>query len=182
MSKEKKPGREKKMVEKYMLERMINKYKKNDVSEVLYRLSYAGKFIFIKGKTLCGSLIILSNTYNYYHPANKKHKNHLYVHFYNHYRRHPGRRFTIKKIYVKPEESSQYELLKREQMELDKHANNPLCLNNQFEPYIPIYNQSTDMYGWLNKMSVLSFKRWQTSKERVAYQKRYCNSMNPKQR
>lgn len=171
-----KPGRKKKMVEKYMLENLINKYKNNDISEVVYRLTYAGKFIIIKGKSLCGSLIIIRNTYDYYNPKNKKHENHLYKHLYNHYRRHPNMRFTIKIFAKKGRKTGQYDLLKREQMELDKNRFNPLCLNNAIEPYIPNYNELTSMYGWLEKQPVMTFKSWQNSKQRIEYQKRYCPS------
>jgi len=173
-----KPGRQKKMVEKYMLDNLIHKYKNNDVEEVIFRLKYAGKFIIMKGKTLCGSLIILRNTYNYYNPEvslkKNQHKDHLYVHLYSHYYRNPGHRFTIKIFAKKDRTTGQYELLKREQMELDKNMKNQLCLNNQDEPYIPNYNESTGKYGWIEKSAVMSFRRWQTSKERAAYLKRYC--------
>jgi len=50
-----KPGRKKKSLEKHMLDNLIKKYKENDIEQVVYRLTYAGKFIIIKGKTLAGS-------------------------------------------------------------------------------------------------------------------------------
>lgn len=172
-----KPGRVKKMVEKYMLDNLINKYKNDDIQEVVYRLTYAGKFIIIKGKTLCGSLIIIRGTYDYFNPKNDKHENHLYKHLYNHYRRHLNMRFTVKVLAKKDRKTGHYELLKREQMELDKARFNKLCLNNAVEPYIPNYNEATGKYGWLEKVPVMNFKRWLTSKERAAYLKRYCQPL-----
>lgn len=158
-----------------MLDNLIKKYKYNDIDEVVYRLSYAGKFIIIKGKTLCGSLMFISNTYEFFNPKNKTYKNHLYKHLYNHYRRHPNKRFTIKILTKSSSKVSHYDLLKREQMELDKHRYNKLCLNNAIEPYIPLYNISTDKYGWMDKMAVLNFKKWLSSKSRATYLKKYCN-------
>lgn len=169
------PGRPFEYFEKNMLENLIKKYKKNDIEEVVYRLTYFGKFIIIKGKTLCGSLMIIADTYNYFNPKNKKHENHLYKHLYNHYRRHPNKRFTIKVIAKKDKKTSQYDILKREQMELDRNRYNKLSLNNAIEPYIPNFNELTGKYGWIEKQHVMNFKRYQASKARALYIKRYCN-------
>lgn len=162
-----------------MLDNLISKYKNNDVTEIVYKLSYAGKFIIVKGKTLAGSLIIISNTFNNYSKNDKIPVNHLYKHLYDHFKSNEGRRFRIKTLAKKGRKISQYNLIKREQMELDKNRFNPLCLNNQLEAYIPIYNQITDMYGWLERSAVMNFKKWLSSKERTAYIKRY--SMKPTQ-
>lgn len=181
MSDNKKPGRKKRSVDKFMLENLIAKYKDNDINEVVYRLTYAGKFIIIKGNTLCGSLIIISKTYDHYKPnVNKLHVNHLYKYLYDHYRSHLGMRFTVKVLAKKDRKTDQYQLLKREQMELDKNRYNKLCLNNATEPYIPLFNPGTDKFGWLEKTAVMNFKKWLTSKDRAAYLKRYCTQTENK--
>lgn len=161
-----------------MLTYLINKYKKKDVHEVVYKLSYAGKFIIIKGRTLAGSLIIISNTFNQYQPDAKRFKNHLYRHLYDHFKANENGRFRIKTLAKKGRKTSQYDILKREQMELDKNRYNPLCLNNQIEAYIPLYNEKTDSYGWLNRLEVMNFKRWLSSKARSNYVKRYTVKPN----
>ena len=157
-----------------MLENLIAKYKKNDVEQVVYQLSYAGKFIIVKGKTLAGSLIIIANTFPYFEDSKKIQKEHLYTHLYRHYLDNPGGRFRIKTLCKVGKSISQYELLKREQMELDKHKKNPLCLNNTTEAYIPLYNPLTYQYAWLDKNPVMNFNRWLNSKERQSYIKRYA--------
>lgn len=161
-----------------MLENLIKKYKNKDTPEVVYRLSYAGKFIIVKGKTMCGSLIIISNTFIQYKEDNKRFKLHLYKHLYDHFKANTDSRFRIKTLAKVNRKIGHYELLKREQMELDKNRFNSNCLNNSLECYIPNYNETTDTFGWLNKSAVMNFKKWLNSKERQAYVKRY--SMKPK--
>lgn len=156
-----------------MFEHLIGKYQNNDIEEVVYRLSYAGKFIIVKGHTLAGSLIIISDTYEQYNGTNPRFNRHLYKRLYDHYMTNPGYKFSIKVLATKVKGASQYDLLKREQMELDRHRYDPQCLNNQWDAYIPKYRKDTDKYGWIDKAAVDEFKRYQTSKIRLAYMKRY---------
>jgi len=162
-----------------MLENLIKKYRENDISELVYRLSYSGKFIIVKGRTLAGSLIIINNTYLQYNKDSKRFKGHLYRHLYDHYNENPGGRFRIRILDKKSRKTDQYKVLKREQMELDRLRYDPNCLNNELEAYIPLYNELTDTYGWLNKSVVMNFKRYLNSKERQAYVKRYSKKPAP---
>lgn len=157
-----------------MLENLISKYQDNDIEEVVYRLSYAGKFIIVKGHTLAGSLIIISDTYEQYDSTNPRFNSHLYKRLYDHYIDNPlGWHSTIKVLASKAKGASQYDLLKREQMELDRYRHDPDCLNNQWDAYIPKYRKDTDKYGWIDKAAVDEFKRYMVSKNRQVYMKRY---------
>lgn len=162
-----------------MLENLIKKYKEKDIHEVVYQLSYAGKFIIIKGKTLCGSLIIIANTWEQFTRGRERFSGHLYVHLYNHVWGKSGSKFRITILARVNKKTTQYQILKREQMELDKHRHTPQCLNNAIESYIPQYDSATDMFGWLQKSAVMNFKRWLDSKARKAYIKRYSKSTAP---
>lgn len=163
-----------------MLENLIKKYKAKDVHEIVYRLSYAGKFIIIKGRTLAGSLIIIANAYKQYidDPEDDRWKVHLYKHFYDHYLSNTDSRFRVKTLAKVGGKIDQYQLLKREQMELDKYKRTSECLNNNTGAYIPAYKPATNMYGWIAWTAVMSFKRWLDSKERKAYVKRYKKMPN----
>jgi hypothetical protein len=158
-----------------MLETLIEKYtdRRRDKKEVVYHLSYAGKFLIVKGKTLCGSLIIIANTWEQFTRGRDRFKDHLYTHLYNHVWGKSGYPFKVNIIAKVGPKFSQYELLKREQMELDKHRYNTLCLNNAIDVYIPKYNEETGMYGWLEKTAVMNFNRYLESKQREAYIARY---------
>jgi hypothetical protein len=146
---------------------LVDKYKKNDVQFVVYKLSYAGKFIYIKGRTLAGSLIILTDTLNSFSEGNNdRFKDHLYTHIYNHILDRPGGRFRVKVIAQADCPDDLYSLLKQEQMMLDADRYNPFCLNNQVQAYIPNYSEKTGMYGWLPKTAVMNFKKWLHSEER----------------
>jgi hypothetical protein len=162
-----------------MLDNLIEKHKAKDIDEVVYKLSYSGKFIIVKGKTLAGSLIIINNTYLQYTKDNNRFKGHLYKHLYDHYNDNPSGRFRIKVLAKTDKKIDQYKLLKREQMELDRLRYDPSCLNNELEAYIPLYNELADTYGWLNKSAVMNFKRYLSSKERQAYIKRYSKKPAP---
>lgn len=175
-----------------MLDYLIKKYKdeSKDKKEVVYKLTYAGKFIIVKGKTLCGSLIIMRDAFeqfknkSYYENkiAHKKRWNdHIYKHWFNHFLYHKGKsyKFRIRVLYKIDDSKEgsksylQYRLLKTEQNQIDKYRYDKNCLNNSLEAYIPAYNETLDSFGWLNKSAVMNFKRYLNSKTREAYMKRY---------
>lgn len=152
---------------------LVELRKADDVNYVVYRLSYAGKYIIIKGKTLAGSLIIIADTLASFDPNNPRFKGHLYTHLYTHLMDNPGGRFRVKIIASAQQEEDYYQLLKSEQMELDAARFDQTCLNNQVEAYIPNYNEKTAMYGWLPRTAVMNFKKWLTSKERKDHAAQY---------
>lgn len=180
-----------------MLEYLVSKYKdgRKDKKEVVYKLSYAGKFIIVKGKTLCGSLIIMRDAFEQFkdkHSSQYKmvHKKrwdgHIYKHWFNHILYHKGNnnKFSIHILYKSGNKINsipidsiepyvQYRLLKTEQNQLDKYRYDKKCLNNNLQAYIPVYNENTDSFGWINKIAVMNFKRYLTSKGRKDYIKRY---------
>lgn len=152
----------------------VEKYKANDVRFVLYKLSYNGKFIYIKGKTLAGSLIILTDTLNSFSEGNDdRFKGHLYSHLFNHILDRPGGRFRIEVIATAEQDEDFYSLLKQEQMALDGSRYDANCLNNQTEAYIPNYSEKTGMYGWIPKAAVMNFNRWLSSAERMDHAAQY---------
>jgi hypothetical protein len=163
-----------------MLDNLIKKYgnkdgKPNpkDIHELVYKLSYAGKFIIIKANTLGGSLKTISDTFEQFSRMNPRFDKHLYRNLYSHYIKHPGMRFRIKVLAKVGPKTTQYQVLKREQMELDKAKYDPQNLNNTDHAYIPEYKPATDTFGWLTKATVAKFKAWEMSKARAAYIKRY---------
>lgn len=57
---------------------------------------------------------------------------------------------------------NRYELLKVEQMQLWESSSDPNCLNNSFDAYIPVYNEETGMYGWINRGQYAAFMKWKS--------------------
>lgn len=167
-------GRPKEHKDKFMLESMRKKYKKNDIEQVVYKLSFAGKFIIVKGKTLYGSLLIIGDTFDYFTLNKNKYKKHLYIRLYNHYIKHRHMRFTVRVLAKKDRKTGQFDLLKREQMELDKYFNKPECLNNTKDAYVPQFQPVSRKYGWMEPSEVRRFKRWLKSAQRASYIKRFC--------
>lgn len=162
-----------------MLENLIKKYRENDVEGIVYKLSYAGKFIIVKGKTLAGSLIIISDTFFQFSAKKKRFQGHLYSHLYKHFKKHKDGRFRIKTVARLNKKTDHYLLLKKEQMLLDRNRYNTNCLNNALQAYLPLYNESTGMYGWIPKADAMNFKKWLRSKQRKSYLKRYSKKPQP---
>jgi hypothetical protein len=159
-----------------MLEKLIEKYQnKPNIEGVVYKLSYAGRYIIIKGKTLAGSLIIIENAFVQFTPDKRRFSTHLYRHLFDHFfLTEDIGRFRIKTLAKLNAKTNQYQLLKREQMELDKARYDTRCLNNEIEAYIPNYNKNTFSFGWIDTSSVANFKKYLESNERKAYLKRYA--------
>lgn len=162
----------KRVIELGSLQHTINKYQSNDVEFVLYKLSYAGKYLYIKGRSIAGSLVMFVNDFNSFDPDSQRAKGHFYSHFYNHILSVPGR-FRVKILFSVENEEEFYKLLKCEQTALDEARYDPGCLNNQMDAYVPKYNESTGMHGWIPKSAVMNFSRWLKSGERKEYLKQY---------
>lgn len=154
----------------------VDKYREQDVQFVVYKLAYSGKYIYIKGKTLAGSLIILVDTLNSFDPSAERFKDHLYTHLYTHLIDNPGGRFRIEIQATAEQDDDFYTLLKTEQSLLDAARYDSNCLNNQTEAYIPLFSEKTGSYGWLPKSAVMNFKRYLNSKERKDLLKQYKKS------
>lgn len=166
-----------------ILEPLIEKYEQQkNIEGIVYKLSYAGRYVIVKGATLLGSLTIINDTYKQYDPKNKRFDAHLYSKWFNHlFLTEDLGRFRIKTLAKLNSKTSQYQLLKREQMELDKARYDTNCLNNNIEAYIPAYRPKTNSFGWINLSAVANFKKYLDSNERKAYLKRYVKKPQPKQ-
>lgn len=155
------------------LQYAINKYRENDEHQVVYTLTYAGKVLVVKGKTLAGSLINISEgLYRYRENTdNGRFKEHLYKKFYDHFINNVGR-LRIKILAKYDEQTSHFDLLKKEQTEIEKN-NSDKILNSYDEAYIPKYNKATGLYGWLNSEDVNKFQGWMITRRRNNEMKRY---------
>ena len=155
------------------LKYLIDKCRGEDMEYVVYKLSYAGRYIVIKGKTLVGSLVILADTLASFNPGASRFKDHLYTHLYNHILECPGGRFRLKIMSTASTDQDFYDLLKTEQNLLDAAKYDTSCLNNQIEAYIPLYNENTRMYGWIPRAAVMNFRKYLRSAERKALLRQY---------
>lgn len=154
------------------LRHMIEKYQGRDVPYVLYKLSYAGKYLYVKSKSLVGSLVMMIDGLSTINPEGDRFKEYFYRHLYNHLQVCDGR-FRIHIVFNAKDESEFYQLLKEEQMALDAARYDKLCLNNQIDAYVPKYSEKTGMYGWIPKQSILNFQRWLQSQERQDLLRQY---------
>jgi hypothetical protein len=154
----------------HILGHLLQRYKRHDVEGGVYKLFYHGGYLVMKSKTISGALMRLSQNYNYFDTRRKK--TDPYSEFYNHIHEHPGGRFRVK-ILAEGSTCTNYELLKIEQMELDKGRYDGRCLNGSMDAYIPKFDPSTGMHGWLSKTAVDDFKVWLASEERKDLLQKY---------
>lgn len=138
------------------LQKLIDEHRMKAL-HVVFKLTLCKKYIIVHGKSLGGSLYFIQLGYIHFGKKKDRLKT-LYVHFYRHVLAHPRAK---PKVEILEETSDQFELLKIAQQELDKARYRRSCLNNTVEPYVPLFNEQTGQYGWMDKSAVLSFKKWQ---------------------
>lgn len=159
---------------KPILENLIRKFA-DPINHYVYKLTYAGKYIIVKGKTIDGSLYLVEKGWWWFNDK-KADEGVLYLHFYRHIKSHKNGRFTVKVILAT---TDQRELLMREQQELDKARYDKKCLNNNTEAYIPAWNENTGKYLWMDKMAVLTLKKYLKSPQRKALLRKYKLKLQP---
>lgn len=142
-----------------------------EVESCIYRLSYGDRFVIVKGKTLTGSIYLIERGYRAFLTSGGgtgrqrggegqnewDGVNAYYFKLYKYIHDHPNQNF---KVEVLLESNNHYQLLKAEEDELQKELSNPKCFNSNVSAYIPVYRKKSGMYGWINKGSVLAFKRY----------------------
>jgi|SRR6185369_4474802 len=121
------------------------------------KINYGRKFVIAKCKTQAGSLKNIEDDLNAFIRGGRNNPGSIYTHLYDYVKAHPGQDFHVETIL---ESDSPYELLRKEQQLLDDNRRNKNFLNNQVDAYIPAYNDSTQMYGWIPKSAVLNFQKW----------------------
>ena len=163
------------MSQNKILQPLIDKYW-NALLPAVIRVTYGGKYVIVKGKTIAGALYFIQLGYTWFR-SDKPGTNNWYEHFYNHIKRNPGKRFSVRVIL---KTSDIAELLKKEQDELDKCRWDSDCLNNNVEAYIPKYNEETQMFGWIEKGVILGFRKHLKSKIRKDRVRAYNKMRQPK--
>lgn len=144
-----------------------------ETESCLYRLYYGDKYIVAKGKTLAGSVYLIEKGYAYFLAGGGgtgrttnitgkgqkegSGKNTYYRKFYSYIKKNPRLEFRID---VLLEDNNGYQLLKAEQIELNKTIRDKNQLNNNITAYIPKYRAEQKMYGWISRAHVMNFKRF----------------------
>lgn len=152
-----------------------------EVQSCVYKLFCGDRYVIVKGKTLAGSIYLIERGYAGFiagggrpntekDTLNKKWEkvggsgqnewdgtNSYYMKLYKFIKENP---LLPIRHEVLIESDNAYVLLKTEQMALDAAVRDKKCLNNNLTSYIPIYRAKTKSYGWMNRGSVLAFKKF----------------------
>ena len=150
----------------------------SEIESCVYKLWHGPKYLIIKGKNLASSIFLFEKGYAYFvgggggvklnHTGEKSAEfgkgqqewdgvNSYYYQFYKWIYDNPELKSRVE---VLIESNNAYELLKREQIELQNAIRDKNCLNRNVTAYIPKYRAKTKSYGWINKGSVLAFKKY----------------------
>jgi hypothetical protein len=147
-----------------------------DIDACVYRLWYSDKYVIVKGKNLAGSVFLIQKGLAYFIAGGGKAsensaagvrgeghkegqgKNTFYFQFYSFIKANPALEWKVEVIF---ESDNGYQLLKREQQEIDASIQDKRCLNNNIVAYIPKLRAKTFMYGdWIKPAHVLNFKKF----------------------
>jgi hypothetical protein len=142
-----------------------------EVESCVYKIWHGGKYLIIKAKNLASSVYLLEKGLaSYIAAGGGKGRgrggsgqnewdgvNTYYMHFYKWVYDHPS---LSSRIEVVLESGNAYELLKTEQIELRKAIRDKKCLNSNLNAYIPIYRAKSRSYGWIDRGSVLAFRKY----------------------
>lgn len=134
----------------------------NSVTECVFRLYCNEKYVVVKGKSLCGSLSMVNDALDNFSKKDRSEwpTDHLYYHFIGYILDQTEEvEYSASLLAMS---RSAYELLKVEQMQLWENSEDPDCLNNCFDAYIPTYNEEKGMYGWINRGVYANFMKWKS--------------------
>lgn len=143
----------------------LKEIESSTIESCVYRLYYGDKYIIQKGKNLSGSLFLIQKGLAYFLAYDHKEyegQNRYFFQFYNHVRSNPGLKFRVEVLF---ESTNGYQLLKREQIELNESFSDKKCLNNNISAYIPQRKVKGGDFGWISRYHVAAFRR---------FQKHYC--------
>lgn len=128
----------------------------------VYKLYYGDRYIINKCQQLAPSLYMLQNGYANYiayevTPFDQK-KNKLYLNFYEYIKKHPDLPFRLE---ILMQSDNPYQILKAEQIALNKAINDKKCLNSELVIYIPKWRPETKTWGsWIKNSHMLNFKKF----------------------
>lgn len=147
-----------------------------DTFACVYRLWYGDQYVIVKGKNLAGSVFLIQKGLAYFLAGGGKvgndsaagvsgeghkegqGKNTFYFQFYSFIKTNPTLEWKVEVIL---ESNNGYQLLKREQQELDSAIRDKRCRNSNVEAYIPKFRPKTALYGdWIKPAHILCFKKY----------------------
>ncbi len=122
------------------------------------KITYGNRYVIAKMKLQSAGLKRIEDSVNAFVRGGTNNPDGLYHFLLSYVKRQPQHEFKVKTLLFS---ESPYELLKKEQEELDAGDGNKNFLNNQKQAYIPQYNEEKEMYGgWIRRIDVLNFNNW----------------------
>jgi hypothetical protein len=117
----------------------------------IVKISYGSKYVIAKFMRQSSGLKNIEDALNAYIRGGKNNPNGLYFFLYEYVKKNPGLDFKVETILTGV---SPYELLKREQLELEAGRKDKSLLNNQVDVYLP------DNSTWIRPIDIVNFNNW----------------------
>lgn len=127
------------------------------------KIIFGNRYIITKSKDIKTTLGIFRHNLKLHERYGNTKIDNLYYHAVRYITRQKIEEANIELII---ESDNQYEILKTEQTKLDECCQDKNCLNNNFEVYIPEWNEDKEKYGWLDKIPVMNFNKWARGRAR----------------
>ncbi len=121
----------------------------------VFKLFWGEKYVIVKCKYFARARTLIETGLKYFLKNN--HHDNLYHKLFLHIKNTPFNTFNVEFLFKR---DNPYELLKNEQIELDKSCTDNNCLNTSFEAYIPKYTQVNGKKSWINRGYYLNFHQW----------------------
>ncbi len=127
-------------------------------SHVVYKITYANKYIIVAGKTIERSIENINTGLKYFFKDTPmgRNPNDIFYPFYCHVDDFPYQQFSIE---ILSDTDKVYKHLQNWFLELRKSREDKKCLNMYFEPYIPIGTQRK-RGSWINRGNYLNYMKW----------------------
>lgn len=130
----------------------------SDLGHSVFKLYCGDRYIIHKGKSLAGSIFLLQKGCGYFlaydHHKESQFDKDYYNSFYDYVRKNTNKPFKVDILLTSDDP---YEILVKEQVELNNAIRDKKCLNQNLKGYIPTFNPKTNMHGWITVEQVNRF-------------------------
>lgn len=124
------------------------------------KLHFGNRYLVLKCKNLKTTISIFNHNLKLYLRHRSIADDNLFCHSVKYISRQNISSGSVELIL---KTDNQYQLLVEEQNQLDAAAQDKNCLNNNFDAYIPEWDEDKQSYGWLSKAAVMNFKKYLSS-------------------
>lgn len=127
----------------------------HNIQGCVFKLFWGERYVIVKCKMFARAKTIIEQSLKYHLKTGMHDK--LYEKFFSYIKSTPFHSFQVE---ILLESNNPYQLLKKEQSELDLCKTDINCMNTSFEAYVPQFTQVNGVGSWINRGYYLNFCIW----------------------